>query len=382
MHINSEQLKKKYDCIIIGGGFYGCIVAEQLAQHGHDVLLLEKEPDLMQRASYVNQARIHQGYHYPRSILTSLRSRVNFSRFIKEFEPCVYKDFDKYYAIGKISSKVTASQFQLFCERIGAPCGKAPEKIRALFNQHLIDAVFKVKEYAFDATKLKGVMLEKLDTAAVSVLLNSHAKHVSKTDGQLKLDIEYHGELISLSSRYLFNCSYSKINRVLKESGLPLVPLKHELTEMALIEMPDLLKKFSVTVMDGPFFSVMPFPTRQLHTLSHVRYTPHQSWQDNNVRDYFDAELDTSMLRVSSHHQHMLKDAQRYLPLLQECNYVESLWEIKTVLPQSETDDSRPILFKRSEEIPGLMSIMGGKIDNIYDVKDRLDGVMNQVQAN
>ena len=93
MQISSENLCNEYQHIVIGGGFYGCIVAEQLAKNSNKVLLIEKESDLMQRASYVNQARIHQGYHYPRSILTSLRSRVNFPRFINDYAPCVYKEF-------------------------------------------------------------------------------------------------------------------------------------------------------------------------------------------------------------------------------------------------------------------------------------------------
>ena len=67
----------------------------------NQLLYWKKESDLMQRASYANQARIHQGYHYPRSVLTAVRSRVNFDKFIKEFSECVYSDFDKYYAIGK-----------------------------------------------------------------------------------------------------------------------------------------------------------------------------------------------------------------------------------------------------------------------------------------
>jgi hypothetical protein len=68
----------------------------------------------------------------------------------------------------------------------------------------------------------------------------------------------------------------------------------------------------------------------------------------------------------------MLKDAQRYIPALQDCRYIDSIWEVKTVLPQSEVDDSRPILMKRDQGIPNLTCIMGGKIDNIYDVFEEL----------
>ena len=71
--------------VIIGGGFYGLSVALYL----YDTLgvknidILEKEKQTMTRASYVNQARVHNGYHYPRSILTGYRSAVNFPRFTK-----------------------------------------------------------------------------------------------------------------------------------------------------------------------------------------------------------------------------------------------------------------------------------------------------------
>jgi hypothetical protein len=42
---------------------------------------------------------------------------------------------------------------------------------------------------------------------------------------------------------------------------------------------------------------------------------------------------------------------------------------VKTTLPQSEADDSRPILFKRHFDCQNLFSILGSKIDNIYDLK-------------
>ena len=64
----------------------------------------------------------------------------------------------------------------------------------------------------------------------------------------------------------------------------------------------------------------------------------------------------------------MLKDARRYLPILEESKYIDSLWEVKTVLPRSEVDDSRPILFKEDHGLEGLTSIMGSKIDNVYDM--------------
>jgi hypothetical protein len=124
--------------------------------------------------------------------------------------------------------------------------------------------------------------------------------------------------------------------------------------------------------MDGPFFSIMPFPARQLHSLSHVRYTPHHYWQDSAGARYLDAHDYFRKSSAESYHVYMQKDAQRYMPALRDCRYVESLWEIKTVLPQSEVDDSRPILFRRSDKLPNVISIMGGKIDNIFDIREKI----------
>jgi hypothetical protein len=61
------------------------------------------------------------------------------------------------------------------------------------------------------------------------------------------------------------------------------------------------------------------------------------------------------------------------MPALQGARPVDSLFEVKTVLVKNEGDDGRPILFEKHEALPGCYSVLGGKIDNIYDVLERLD---------
>jgi hypothetical protein len=72
----------------------------------------------------------------------------------------------------------------------------------------------------------------------------------------------------------------------------------------------------------------------------------------------------------------MIKDASRFIPLLSESAYVDSMWEIKTLLPRSEVDDSRPILFRRDHGFEGLHCVMGSKIDNVYDMIDFASGLL------
>ena len=67
---------KDVDYLIIGGGFYGCCLALYLRSISDRVLVVEAADRLMTRASRVNQARIHTGFHYPRSALTAVKSMV------------------------------------------------------------------------------------------------------------------------------------------------------------------------------------------------------------------------------------------------------------------------------------------------------------------
>ena len=167
---------------IIGGGYFGLYLAYYLGSKQHKIDLFEKNSELMARASYNNQARIHNGYHYPRSVLTALRSRESFPRFVKDFPQCVCNDFEKYYMVGKHLSKVTAYQFEKFCKRIGAYLEPAPSKIVNLTNKNYIEACFKAEEYAFDSLKLKNEILNRIDTKIyTSFLLKSKSSGDSCT---------------------------------------------------------------------------------------------------------------------------------------------------------------------------------------------------------
>lgn len=363
-----------YDAVVIGGGFFGCSLARHLHTFMDRVLLVEREGELLQRASYANQARVHNGYHYPRSLLTALRSRVNFDRFVADYAECVSDGFEKLYPIAASFSHVTASQFRIFCERIGAPIERASPERRALFDSDRVEDVFRVREFAFDAVKLRERVKRELREAGTEVRLRTEAaKLTPRKDDAIEVRLESAGAGDEVLARYVFNCTYARLNPILAASGLPTLPLKYELAEMALVEVPPELQGLGVTVMCGPFFSVMPFPSRGLHTFSHVRYTPHHAWQDLTDGLQRDPYLHLEGWPLRSNFERMLRDARRYLPALDGVRYVESLWEMKTVLPASEVDDSRPILFKVGHGLKNLICLMGGKIDNIYDVLHEVD---------
>jgi hypothetical protein len=327
--------------------------------------LLEKEPDLLTRASFVNQARVHNGYHYPRSLITALRSAFNYPAFTSDFEDCVVGSFLQVYAIARSASKVTAYQYKKFCERIGIPLRPAPAKVTRLFQPALIEEAFCVEECAFDAQRLRERLRADIEESTVELVCGIEATRISAGLSHT-LRVEAGG--LELGAQLAFNCTYSGINQLLRRSSLQPLPLKHEITEMAMIRVPSDLEQIGITVMDGPFFSTMPFPALNLHSLSHVTYTPHHSWSDLE-----DNQGCPDNIRPASRSIFMLKDAERYVPALRHARYEFSLFETKTVLLQNEIDDGRPILCRRHHGLENFFVVLGAKIDNIYDVLKALD---------
>ncbi|KLE32337.1 FAD-dependent oxidoreductase [Aurantiacibacter luteus] len=355
----------KVDYLIIGGGFYGCCLALYLSSISDHVLLVEAGDTLLGRASKVNQARVHTGFHYPRSALTAVRSTLLHKRFMADFSEAVVDDFQMVYAIARSRSKVSAKRFFRMFRDMGAPIRPATAPQIALFNPNMIEGVFACSEAAFDYSVLRQNLATRLDSAGVEVRMQTAL--VALQDGLEGIHATF-SDGSEIAARYAFNITYAQINDVLNRAGLPQAGLKHELAEIALVEPPEELAGLGVTVMDGPFFSCMPYPASGLHSLTHVRYTPHDSWTDGkgvgSAYGRLAAATPESMV------QHMIRDGQRYLPCLAEAVPRRSLYDVKTVLARNERDDGRPILYRQQPAGSRVISILGGKIDNIYDLFD------------
>jgi glycine/D-amino acid oxidase-like deaminating enzyme len=364
--LGSTPHSDSYDAVIIGGGFFGCCLALSMVNRYPRMLILEKENALLARASYGNQARVHNGYHYPRSLITAMRSAFNYPRFLADFEDCIDRTFLQVYAIARGTSRSSAYQYKKFCELVGIPLKSASKQVERLFNPALIEEAFAVEECAFDALRLRQKLRAGIEEAGIEVAYGVSAERISSGPaGSLRIETSGGAEV---HSERVWNCAYSGINQLLTRSALPPLPLKHEIAEIALIRVPPALEGVGITVMDGPFFSTMPFPALGLHSLTHVTYTPHESWNDLEEN-----RCAPQSRRLPSKSIFMLRDAQRYVPALRSAICEGSLFETKTVLLRNEVDDGRPILCRRDYGLKNLSVILGAKIDNIYDVLKAFD---------
>lgn len=367
----------RWDALVVGGGFYGCCIALHLRRkHGlARVGVVERGPGLLGRASFTNQARVHQGYHYPRDFTTAYRSRANFARFVERYRPAVHDRFLKLYAIARRGSHVTARQFERFMAGVGAPCAPASRRHAALFSPALVEGVFEVEEFAFDASALAGMLADDLDAAGVEVILGTEASVLERGGGEVRLRLDGPGGVRDETARAAFVCVYGRTGHV---PGAPPVAagMRFQIAELCLVRPPPELEGVGVTLMDGPFFSCMPFPARGLHSLSHVVHTPREAWSDADLpeRDPYAWLERWRREGGTSGFPSMLRDAARFLPAIAGAEHVDSLFEIKALLSANAKDDGRPILVEGTPAPGEVVTVLGGKLDNIFDVLEDLDG--------
>lgn len=359
-----------YDAVVVGAGFFGIRVGLILAAHKIKTLIIEKNSAAFTRSSLKNQARIHNGYHYPRNYPTASSSHRNYSKFIQEYQACIYDDFQNIYAIAS-NSYTNAYQFKSFCDRLGLPSREASRDIRGLFNQDMIEQVFVTDEKVFNTNKLREKLINDLNSASDYLTLATGAElcKIHEDNDTYLLEIL---DQPSIKTKQIFNVSYAGINHVLKSSNFELIDLKLEIAEICLVDVPNQLKHLGITVMDGPFFSLMPFPAGSCHSLSHVRYTPHNEWRE--LENCFDPYKYLSNLTTTTNYIYMQKDAVRYVPVMDSLEYKDSFRTIKAITCRNETDDGRPIVFKKHKN--NFYSILGTKFDNIYDLEIKIEEVL------
>ena len=371
---------ERYDNIIVGAGLYGLYSALYLGQQGKRVLILECEQSAFSRATYINQARVHQGYHYPRSISTALKSAGYFDRFNKDYSFCINKEFKKVYATSKEFSWSDCAQFQKFCKSANIPCEEL--KPEQFFKEGLCDGAFLTREYTYDAIILKNYFLEKISEIKNIKIL--YGTRIQKIEQEQEEYVIYLNNGNVHKSGFVINTSYASTNQILTLFGYETMKLKYELCEIILCNVNEKLEGYGFTVMDGPFFSIMPFGKTGLHSLTAVTFTPHATSYDvtptffcqyNSGGKCSSLYLDNCnecMCKPMTAFPYMANLARKYLNNDYKFTYKKSLFSMKPIFSSSEIDDSRPTVIKKYSSKPTFISVLSGKINTVYDLDEVL----------
>ena len=207
---------EQFDKVIIGAGLYGLYSALFCCKRGEKVAVLECDPAPFKRATFINQARVHQGYHYPRSISTATKSAGYFERFCRDYEFCINREFDQIYATSSKYSWSDGRQFREFCRAAGIPCEELhPDNY---FKSGMCDGVFRTREYTFDAMLLKNYFLEELKKYKSAATLEYGVKisAIEKTDSTYVIRTQ---EGKAYESGFVLNATYAGTNQILDMVG-------------------------------------------------------------------------------------------------------------------------------------------------------------------
>lgn len=371
----------QYEKIIIGAGLYGLYAALYCGKKGQKILIIECDSAPFKRATYINQARVHQGYHYPRSISTAKKSAGYFERFNKDYGFCINKEFQKVYATSDKYSWTSGKQFVDFCKAANIPCEELhPERF---FKKGMCDGAFLTREYTYDAMILRDYFLEELKKYSnVEIQYGVQISKIEKTEDSY---IVYTKEKNCYETDFLLNATYASTNQILEMVGYEKFGIKYELCEIILCDVNEKMKEYGFTIMDGPFFSIMPFGKTGLHSLTSVTFTPHttsyhavptfecQARSKGMCSEIHLGNCNECAAKPKTAFPYMANLAEKYLKEEYGFTYKESLFSMKPILMSSEIDDSRPTVVRTYSKKPTFISVLSGKINTVYDLDEVLD---------
>jgi len=340
---------------VVGGGVFGTTAAWMLAKAGHAVFLYEKEGDILQAASGINQYRLHRGYHYPRSKETIFLTRDGIKTFMREYGDSVVKDpIGHFYAIAEKGGRLSPEECISMWEKCSLPFTYTDCE---LINKKLVARTVLVEEDLVDPDKLRKICKEKLQTNKVNVLLNSEFL----TDNFKKYD-------------YSVIATYANNNKLIEHIPQARKFYQFELCEKPVLKLPPKFNGKSIVVIDGPFMCIDPLGSTGYHVMGNVVYAIHSK----NIGYYpitppeFKSLLNRGIIKNPSitNIQKFLTHAAEYMPGIENAEHIGSMYTFRTKPPYREHDDARPTTV---DKIDGnIIVVFSGKIPTCVDAAQQV----------
>lgn len=371
---------KEYDVVIVGAGIYGMHISLNAIFNDKKLLIIEKEGEILSRASFVNQARLHNGYHYPRSKTTAKNSAKYFEKFYEEYKFAVNKEFNSIYAIANNNSYTSKEEFEEFCRSVNIPCKEINSN--AYFNADTVSAVYETKEYVYDINLIKNMYKQEiLKRKNVEICYNTYIERAEIQGEKYILKLNSINEI---KTNCVINTTYASVNQVNELFNVQKFDIKYELAEVGIGNVSDNLKNIAITVMDGPFFSIMPFGKTNKYSITSVCHTPHETCygelpeftcqsKNKNCNKKQLENCNECKNRPQSKIDNMLMLYKQFMKDEFKFYYQKSLFAIKPILKLAETDDARPTIVVKHREKPDFISCLSGKFNTIYILDEFLE---------
>jgi hypothetical protein len=225
--------------LVIGAGFFGTVISLVLSEFANNkVTLVDEQEDILTKASYHNHNRLHLGFHYPRSIETAKQSIYGLNSFMINFKEAINTNFSKYYLIDS-RGKTSAQDFIKFCDELNLYYKEEWPAVD--INKSNIELSLLTEEPGFDISIIKKILKNKLNKSNINIFLN---KKIAAAEDTKNYDA-------------IINCTYANFNEIQKLLNLNLRKLKYQDVIIPIMELK--IPSVGITIMDGPFCSLMPF---------------------------------------------------------------------------------------------------------------------------
>lgn len=312
---------------ILGAGFYGCHLAFELIADGHDVVIHEIKGAIFEGASGKIPARLHQGFHYPRSKKTRLACQEHIPEFMKVYGRFTRSVEINIYAIAEDHSIVDYPQYVDTLSR-EVPFSEIEPKAFGLQN---VEGAMLTAERHIVVDDVKNYFERKLEGF---IVFERGANLIDTPEYDLTIDATF--------------CANDS-------AGID----RYEPCVVGLLEGPT---DTAVTIMDGPFSSLYPWKERQsLCSISSAKWTP----ISKQCKTWHEAKYILDHLRpvqIKDNAYEMMDDLSKYYPSLKEkYTLIDTMTSIRA-MPLSGADARLVDVVKIGDR---ALRIRAGKIDAV-----------------
>lgn len=320
---------------VLGGGWYGCHIAVALRGSGHEVEVHEIAERLFAGASGGIPARLHDGWHYPRSKLTRDACRAHRAEFLATYGHLTHGVAVNVYAVAAMDSLVDFGSYrQLFA---GEECVNVP-KPDELGLQNVEGAVLTGERHIL-SDAARAYFEDKL---AGCVRFHTRAAEVDSDEWDWTIDCTF--------------CAHDS-------AGVD----RYEPCITAMLEGPT---DRAVTIMDGPFPSLYPWDeSRGLSSLTSAKFTPIERCRTREEAEDRVAGFRRSDLARSMRSSAMLEQMAHYWPdVLRLYSLVDVRLSIRA-MPRSAADARLVDVVRVGRR---ALRVRAGKIDAIFEAERQI----------
>ena len=339
--------------LVIGAGIHGLTFAIELAKRGVKVTILERQSNFLLGASGGTHNRAHLGYHYPRSLVTAKECLDGYRYFIENYPQALYCPEKSYYLVEN-NSLVNTHEYKEFCLQANLDFQMEWPDESFVIKDYL-QSSFMVKEPCFNLGILKDYFANEIIRLGISISFGFMLNSVNIISPRELEITNQRGEKMSFKSDVVINATYTATNNIQKIFGSSeeLTKYHYHLTEVVVAESD--MDIPALTVMDGPFVTILPYARNDSTTRKYLIYDVINSVVNKKtglIYEGFDMK--------DSNWSKMLKHGAKYFPFIKSMKYCHSLWANRPV-PADITNDSRNTRIIKHDCMEAFYSVLEGK---------------------